>query len=142
MSSAPYLPLLQLTLRADLGVLVGRWGFQPDPVLLPAAYEQLAEAALRDNCHFWLQDIRRRTINDPAITTWLLAEYFPNMATRLQSRLCVAYLVGPDLHHHIITGPDFAPVESYNDKPFVLDFFGDEGQAIRWLQSQRAAEQV
>ncbi|SFQ36567.1 hypothetical protein [Hymenobacter arizonensis] len=139
MNPAHAMPLLQLALRPDLGVLVGRWGFQPDPMLLPAAYEQLTEIALRDNCRFWMQDIRRRTLNDPAITTWLLAEYFPNMAARLQGRLFVAYLVGPDLHHHISTGPDFAPIESYHDKPFVVGFFGDEGKAIAWLQAQQAA---
>ncbi|WP_426058627.1 hypothetical protein [Hymenobacter sp. B1770] len=137
---APSLPLLQLTPRPDLGILVGRWGFQPEPTLLPTAYEQLAEAALRDDCHFWLQDIRRRTSNDPNTTTWLLAEYFPSMATRLKARLSVAYLVGPDLHRHIVNGPDFVPVELYNDKPFTIGLFGDEGQAIRWLQEQQAAE--
>lgn len=134
------LPLLQLTPRPDLGVLVGRWGYQPDPAQLPAAYEELTQAVLRAPCRFWLQDIRRRTLNDPGATRWLLDSYFPNMATRLGGRLYVAYLVGPDLHQRLITGPDFAPVDSYLGKPFVVAFFGDEGEATKWLNARQAAE--
>ena len=134
------LPLLQLTLRSDLGILVGRWGFQPDPAQLPAAYAELAAAGLHDKCCFWLQDIRRRTLNDPQTTQWLLTEYFPGLAGQLGGRLCVAYLVGPDLHHHIVSGPAFAPIDSYAGQPFVVGFFGDEGEAIQWLTSQQAVE--
>ena len=134
------LPLLQLTFRSDLGILVGRWGFQPNAAQLPAAYAELTATVLRDQCRFWLQDIRRRTLNDPQTTEWLLTEYFPNTARQLGGRLCVAYLVGPDLHHHIVTGPAFAPIDSYAGQPFVVGFFGDEGAAIKWLQ-QQATEQ-
>ncbi|HEX8656304.1 MAG TPA: hypothetical protein VF690_02150 [Hymenobacter sp.] len=138
--SSTALPLFQLTPRPDLGVLVGRWGYQPDPAQLPAVYAQLAEAGLRDGSRFWLQDIRRRSLNDPSTTQWLLAEYFPNLAAQLGGRLYVAYLVGPDLHQHIVSGPAFAPVASYHDKPFVVAFFGNEGHAFEWLNEQRAAE--
>jgi hypothetical protein len=103
-------------------------------------YAQLAEAGLRDGSRFWLQDIRRRSLNDPDVTQWLLAEYFPNLAAQLGGRLYVAYLVGPDLHQHIISGPAFLPVASYHDKPFVVAFFGNEGDAFEWLNEQRAAE--
>jgi len=65
MNTDPALPLLQLTPRPDLGILVGRWGYQPDPAQLPAAYEALTETVLRAPCRFWLQDIRSRTFNDP-----------------------------------------------------------------------------
>ena len=135
----PTLPLLQLTPRPDLGILVGRWGYQPHPSQLPAAYEELAVVGLRDKCRFWLQDIRRRTLNDPHTTHWLLTDYFPEMAARLGERLYVAYLVSPDLHQLIITGPEFAPVASYINKPFAVAFFGDEGEAIGWLTKQQAA---
>ncbi|MBD2769686.1 hypothetical protein IC235_17490 [Hymenobacter sp. BT664] len=134
------LPLFQVTPRPDLGILVGRWGYQPDPSELPAVYAQLAEAGLRDGSRFWLQDIRRRTLNDPYTTQWLLAEYFPNVAAQLGGRLYVAYLVSPDLHHHIVTGPAFEPIASYQDKPFVLAFFGKEGEAMDWLNEQRTAD--
>ena len=90
-------PLLTTTYRPDLGVLVSRWGFQPDPGLLPATYEQLTTDALASGCRCWLQDIRRRTLNDPAITRWLVMDYFPQMARRLGGWLHVAYLVGPAL---------------------------------------------
>lgn len=55
------LPLLDLTYRADLGILVGRWDHQPDPGGLPAD-EQLATGTRAANSRFWLQDIRRRTL--------------------------------------------------------------------------------
>lgn len=43
-------------------------GATPDPAGLPAAYEQLATGTRAANSRFWLQDIRRRTLNDPVIT--------------------------------------------------------------------------
>ena len=130
-------PLLQNTYRPDLDVLVGRWGYQPAPELLPAAYEQLTREALAVGCRFWLQDIRRRTLNDPETTIWLLTTYFPTMARRLGGRLFVAYLVGPSLHESIIKQPGYVSAEAYDDKPFAISFFGDEGAAIRWLQIQQ-----
>lgn len=131
------LPLLDLALRPDLNILVGRWGYQPEPSALAAAYEHLTTAAQDNDCRFWLQDIRRRTLNDPATTQWLLTEYFPGMAQRLGGRLYVAYLVGPALHHHILAEPGFQPATAYADRPFTIDFFGDEGLATQWLAAQQ-----
>jgi hypothetical protein len=128
--------LLDITYRADLEVLIGRWGYQPDPAALPAEYERLEAAALSHRALCWLQDIRRRTLNDPHITQWLLHEYFPNMAHRLGGRLQVAYLVSPTLHDAIVAQPDFLPTESYADRPFAIGFFGEEGAAVAWLQAQ------
>jgi hypothetical protein len=132
-------PLLQLTQRPDLGILVGRWGYQPDPAELPAVYQQVKDVALQGRNRFWLQDIRRRTLNDPETTVWLLNTFFPDVARQLGGRLYVAYLVGPTLHETIVSRPDFIPAHAYDDKPFVISFFGDEGAAIRWLQAQQSA---
>ena len=130
-------PLLDFSHRADLDILVGRWGYQPDPRELPAVYQHMTDVALEKQARFWLQDIRRRTLNDPATTDWLLGKYFPDMAQRLGGRLFVAYLVGPTLHGSIINQPDYVSAEAYDDKPFAISFFGDEGAAIRWLQIQQ-----
>ncbi len=130
-------PLLQLTYRPDLGILLGRWGYQPEPHELPPVYQRVQDVALRERSRFWLQDIRRRTLNDPYTTEWLLNDFFPDMARRLGGRLCVAYLVGPALHQTIISQPDFVPAEAYHDKPFAISFFGDEGAAVKWLQIQQ-----
>ena len=130
-------PLLQLTPRPDLGILVGRWGYQPDPAELPAAYEALAATGLRDQCRFWLQDIRRRTHNDPNTTHWLLTDYFPSMARRLGGPLFVAYLVGPALHQSIVQAPGFVPLAAYANRSFAVGFFGDEGAAIHWLTTEQ-----
>ncbi|GAB2944674.1 hypothetical protein GCM10027048_06960 [Hymenobacter coalescens] len=136
-ASTPVDQLLHSAYRPDLGLLVSRWGYQPDPAELPPIYEQLTEQALACGCRFWLQDIRRRTLNDPAITRWLLADYFPLMAQRLGGRLAVAYLTGPALLEAIVTGPGYLPPSGYDQQPFVVAFFGDEGEAIRWLQTEQ-----
>ncbi|OWP64620.1 hypothetical protein CDA63_02350 [Hymenobacter amundsenii] len=129
--------LLQLTYRADLDLLVGRWGYQPDPVLLPAAYQHLARTAQDCGCSYWLQDIRRRTLNDPATTEWLLREYFPDMARRLGGRLRVAYLTSPSLLESIMAAPGFVSAEDYAGQAHGVAFFGDEGAAVAWLREQR-----
>lgn len=130
-------PLLQLAHRPDLDVLVGRWGYQPEPHELPALYQQVEATALQERSRYWLQDIRRRTLNDPRTTDWLLNSFFPDMARRLGGRLFVAYLVGPTLHQSIVSQPDFVSAEAYDSKPFVVSFFGDEGTAMQWLQAQQ-----
>ena len=129
--------LLQLTYRPDLNLLVGRWGFQPDDMaLLPLVYEQLAATALNHGSRRWLQDIRRRTLNDPATTRWLTTDYFPSLARQLGGRLSVAYLASPTLLSIILNTPGFLLPEAYTDQPFSLAFFSDEGQAVRWLYQQ------
>ncbi|UOQ97773.1 hypothetical protein MUN81_21420 [Hymenobacter sp. 5317J-9] len=130
-------PLIEFLYRDDLDILVGRWGYQPHPRELPAVYQQMTDEALRRNARFWLQDIRRRTLNDPETTLWLLNIFFPDMARRLGGRLYIAYLVGPALHESIVKQPGYVPAEAYDDKPFATSFFGDEGAAIRWLQIQQ-----
>jgi hypothetical protein len=135
--SSSRLPLLQLTYRSDLDILVGRWGYQPEPHELPPVYERVRNEALQDHSRFWLQDIRRRTLNDPHTTRWLLKTFFPAMAKKLGGRLYVAYLVGPELHQAIISQPDFVPAGAYDSMPYAIDFFRDEGAAIKWLQTQQ-----
>jgi hypothetical protein len=129
--------LIDFSYRDDLDILVSRWAYQPDPHELPAVYQQMRERAVREKARFWLQDIRRRTLNDPHTTDWLLNRYFPDMARRLGGRLYVAYLVGPALHQAIISRPGYISAEAYDDKPFAISFFDDEGAAIRWLQIQQ-----
>ena len=135
MAPDPTAPLLQLTYRADLNLLVGRWSYQPDPARLPAAYQELTRQALASGCPRWLQDIRRRAANDPATTHWLLSEYLPDMARRLGS-LRVAYLISPSLLAQLIAEPDFKTEEYYTDKPYQVRLFNDEGAAVAWLSEQ------
>ena len=138
MSDDASLPLLQLGYRPDLHILVGRWGYQPHPHELPAVYQQVQELAVEHGCRFWLQDIRRRTLNDPDTTRWLFQHFFPGMARRLGGRLYVAYLVGPTLHEVIVNQPGYVSAEYYDGQSFVVSFFGDEGAAMKWLQARPA----
>lgn len=130
MSTLP--ELLHLHFLADRGLLVGRWGYQPDCAGLAAAYEQLHQMALECRAQRWLQDIRHRTLPDPHTTQWLFGEFYPDLAQQL-GRLRVAYLVGPELRGLIEAGPDFQPLASYAGKPFIVNFFGDERAALAWL---------
>lgn len=134
MTTAPAPELLHLTYRSDSAILVGRWGYQPAPTELPAQYERLADAALRHGARRWLQDIRRRNLNDPYTTQWLFTEFFPDMAEQLAKPLRVAYLVGPTLRGLIEAGPDFQPLSAYKGRPFIVGFFGEEEAAIAWLR--------
>jgi len=127
--------LLSLTYRADLAVLIGRWGYQAEEAELPAEYARLEAAALAHGARRWLQDIRRRSLNYPDTSRWLLAEFFPDMARRLGGQLRVAYLVSPALQAHIYAEPTFVPLEAYAGRPFAVGFFGDEGAATEWLLS-------
>jgi hypothetical protein len=139
-SSAIDPPLLELTLRADLDVLLGRWHYQPKtPAELLPCYQQLADMALATNCRFWLQDLRRRTSPDEQTKQWLLTEYYPGVAHRFGQPLFVAYLFSPAMHRLIVEAPDYAPPEAYFDKSYLLDFFGDEGLAIQWLQKKQVS---
>lgn len=115
-------------------MLVGRWGYQPEPAELPAAYAQLSRAALAYNSRRWLQDIRRRTLNDAETTRWLLANYFPDVARQLGGRLTVAYLTSPTLMNIILDSPSFMPPGAYSSHPFGVAFFTDEGEAMNWLR--------
>lgn len=136
--SFPSPPLLELTPRPDLGVLLGRWQYQPEqPAALRPCYQELLDVALATNCRFWLQDLRRRADTDQQTKHWLLGEYYPTVARHLGQRLYVAYLFSPALHRLIVEAPDYAPPEAYAGLPYALDFFGEEGAAIRWLQSHQ-----
>ncbi|TGE14295.1 hypothetical protein [Hymenobacter elongatus] len=138
MRSAADLPAaLATTYRADLNMLVGRWGYQPAVGLLPDIYQDMKQQALSTGCRFWLQDIRRREFNDPEITRWLLTEFFPDMSQLLGGRLAVAYLTSPALLLTIMTGPGFLPPSAYDNQPFGIAFFGDEGECINWLREQQ-----
>ncbi|UOQ66169.1 hypothetical protein [Hymenobacter volaticus] len=129
--------LLSITHRSDLGILVGRWSYQPEPAQLPDAYSLLTQEALACGCRLWLQDIRSRTLNDPQTTQWLLCDYFPQMAQQLRGRLAVAYLASPMLMELIVNGPGYKQPEAYVTEPYVIAFFGNEGEALAWLELER-----
>ena len=134
----PDSPLLELTPRPDLGILLGRWHYQPaQPAELRPCYQELADLALATGCRFLLQDLRRRASPDQETKRWLLEHYYPSVAQRMGQRLFVAYLFSPAMHTQIVEAPDYAPPEAYNNAPFALDFFGNEGAAIQWLQAHQ-----
>lgn len=136
-AAVPGVPL-SVTHRSDLNILVGRWGYQPEPAELSGAYALLTQEALACGCRLWLQDIRSRTLNDLQTTQWLLQEYFPQMARQLGGRLAVAYLASPTLMELIVNGPSYTQPSAYTIEPYVIAFFGNEGEALAWLELERS----
>ncbi|WP_187311630.1 hypothetical protein [Hymenobacter sp. BT188] len=134
--------LLETTYRSDLNLFVGRWGYQPPVEALPHTYKQLTQSALATGCRFWLQDIRRRTLNDPAITRWLFTEYFLDMAAQLGGRLYVAYLTSPTLLETIINGPGYEVPDGSDNQPFAVSFFSNEGDAMEWLSQAQTRDSL
>ncbi|WP_262490230.1 hypothetical protein [Hymenobacter coccineus] len=43
------------------------------------------------------------------------------------------------MHRQIVEAPDYAPPEAYAVQVYALDFFGNEGDAIAWLQGHQGA---
>jgi hypothetical protein len=125
--------LLHLSYQEESGLLVGRWGYQPARTQLATAYDHLYETALACRARRWLQDIRLRTLPDPYTTQWLFSEFYPDISQQLGGQLRVAYLVEPRLRGLIEAGPDFQPLSSYEGRPFIINFFGEEQAAIAWL---------
>ena len=108
--------------------------------LLRPIYDELAALAVHHQARYWLQDIRHRDSNDPDITRWLLATYFPDVAARLGGRLHVAYLVSPALLSAVIASPGFVPPEAYRDSPYMIASFSAEGDAYSWLAQEQLRE--
>jgi len=81
--------------------------------------------------------LRRRASPDQETKHWLLDDYYSAVAHRLGQRLFVAY--SPAMHRQIVEAPDYAPPKAYDGMSYALDFFGDEGAAIQWLQANQSA---
>jgi hypothetical protein len=125
----------EVSYRADLDVLVGRW-FQPLPdAQLRQTYQALlAEAQANGNCRFALLDIRRRDVASDAFTKWLLTEFNAGLPQLLGGPVMTAYLATPSHLARVILGNMPAALDSARQGGVHVRFFADESAALRWLR--------
>lgn len=125
-------PLIELSYRPDLHILVVRWLATAEEAELKRIYQAI-EAADEHRCRFWLIDARRRDKFVPVITKWLFEEFGPAVASRLGGPLHFSYLVAPS---HMMGAQEFLQSEELRlgpGLPYRLHYAGEEGEATNWL---------
>ncbi|NVO85201.1 hypothetical protein [Hymenobacter terrestris] len=125
---------LDISYRADLGVLVARW-FRP--VNLPelqAGYEQILTASQAKTCRHWLIDVRRRYNTHQVGAHWMISDLLPRLGPALGGRTKLAYLLAPIYLRDAAADSAFPPQSYFEGKPFVGERFTEESAAIEWLR--------
>ncbi|TGE23354.1 hypothetical protein [Hymenobacter metallicola] len=134
-------PLIDLSYRPDLHILVMRWLGTADETEIKRIYRAV-EAANEQQCRFWLIDARRRASFNPEITTWLFEKFVPAMAAQLGGPLYFSYLVGPT---HLAGAQEFLQghfLPGGPERPYRLHYAGEEREATDWLLQAREAVSV
>ncbi|UOQ74264.1 hypothetical protein [Hymenobacter cellulosilyticus] len=126
-------PLVDLSYRPDLHIMVVRWLNTVEETEAKRIYQAIEVAAEHHQCRFWLVDARRRPSFNPSVTKWVFEELAPTVASRFGGALHLSYLVSPE---HLAGAQDFwhthvAP--SGSALPYRLHYATDEGTATEWL---------
>lgn len=133
-------PLVELSYRPDLRILVVRWLGATTDDEIRRLYRYL-EHANAPACRFWLLDARRRPSSSPVITRWVFDEFAPHMARLLGGRLYFSYLISP---LHLLDAESFRRIEESAgaELPYRLHYASQEGEATEWLLAAQRAEQA
>ncbi|WP_223649398.1 hypothetical protein [Hymenobacter psoromatis] len=135
MSPDPYsTTFLQITYRADLGQLAGRWLHSVTEAELHQGYDLLRRAALYYECGCWLIDSRRRTNRSLNGPTWVTEHFLPQVQRELGGPLGVCFLVLPEYLRSLC--PRAAAAVPDAEVRFAR--FLDEGAANAWLTAWQA----
>ncbi|MCC3155631.1 hypothetical protein LJ737_00170 [Hymenobacter sp. 15J16-1T3B] len=98
------------------------------PDFVPALL-QLVDFSRRHAVRHWLMNIDHLPPMGPAEQAWIMASWFPAMATTPVQHL--ALVLPPDLHNRIVaTTPVFNPPPAMS---FELHFFPDDATGLAWL---------
>jgi hypothetical protein len=126
----------EVTYRADLDVVVGRW-FQPltDAQLKHTYQAILAAAQANGNCRYALLDIRRRDVASDGLTKWLVTEFNAKLPDRLGGPVMTAYLATPAHLARVIVGNTATAIDAVRQQGIHVRFFADESAALRWLRA-------
>ncbi|TGE25483.1 hypothetical protein E5K00_09915 [Hymenobacter aquaticus] len=126
-----------ITYRPDLGLLIGRWFMNAPVATLQADYRALLAAAQEHHVGRWLLDVRRRDQLDPTLGQWTTGTFYPEASRQLAPlQLRIAVLCSPA---RLAVYADSARQQEYlnyglaAERPYQLQLFGDEGQAMNWL---------
>lgn len=128
---------VELTLREDLGTLLGRWLREVSPAEVQQGYEATLRVAAPQKVRYWLLDLRRRGTISEDSTQWVLSTFLPRLTPLLGGRVYLAFLMSP-AHLSNVDQENGAPLVSNADCHVRL--FSDEGQATDWLARRRAHE--
>ncbi|TGE20304.1 hypothetical protein E5K00_20060 [Hymenobacter aquaticus] len=128
---------VELTLREDLGTLLGRWLRQVSGEEVRQGYEATLRVAAPQRVRYWLLDLRRRGTITEESTEWVLSAFLPRLANLLGGRVYLAFLMSP-AHLSNVDQENGAPLVSSADCHVRL--FSDEGAAAEWLARRRAHE--
>jgi hypothetical protein len=95
-----------------------------------------------ERCGFgnWLLDVRRRDRASAELSAWTSGTFYPAAAAQLApQRLRIAVLSSPVLADTYRSDPDQKRYVDYvldAARPFELQLFADEGQAMHWLSPE------
>ncbi|QKG55740.1 hypothetical protein GKZ68_03235 [Hymenobacter sp. BRD128] len=88
---------LELRYRPDVHYLVARWHRPVSGAELRQGYYAILRLAREVNCTCWKIDLRSRNAPDEADRRWVTAEFLTRAAQRLDSPVCLGYLLTPSL---------------------------------------------
>ncbi|PJJ58836.1 hypothetical protein [Hymenobacter chitinivorans] len=131
-------PLVDLSYRSDLHILVMRWLATTHEAEVKRIYRAV-EAVTEQQCRFWLIDARRRPSFLPGVTQWLFEEFAPAVAAKFGGPLHFSYLVSPE---HLAGAQEFLQTQVLPGGPglpYRLHYATDEGSATEWLLQAQAA---
>ncbi|WP_210516947.1 hypothetical protein [Hymenobacter terricola] len=126
---------LEISYRADLDLLLGRWLRPIELAEMQQGYELLLDAAVAGGCRRWLLDVRRRQNTHQVGAQWMVDTLLPQLTTRLGGRTRLAYLMAPVYLRDEAADAAFPPASYFVDKPFVGERFIEEDAALYWLQA-------
>ena len=135
MSSSLPQNFLEISYRADLGLLTGRWLRPIELAELQQGYYLLLEVALANGCRRWLLDVRRRQNTHQIGASWMISTFLPLLGPQLGGRTRLAYLMAPAYLRDAAADAAFPTPAYFVDKPFVGERFIEENTAIAWLNA-------
>jgi len=133
---------LEIIYHRDHHILIGRF-------LRPLSEEEnhqcylelLAAAHARDNCRYWLLNIRRRGRSGPVVLQWLLHDFYPQLQRELGTPARLVYFMAPGLREEFQLDGTVPEPSTYDlAEPFRMHQCITEGEAVDWLLEEQAAQ--
>ncbi|MDJ0367267.1 hypothetical protein QMK33_19130 [Hymenobacter sp. H14-R3] len=124
---------MQVSYRADLNQIAGRWLRSVTEAELHAGYAAMRQAALHYGCGQWLVDSRRRVNLTLNSCDWVTNEFLPLVQQELAQPLRVCFLVLPD---YLDSLPDSQQLTLTNG-PVQFMRHLDEGTGNAWLAKRQ-----
>ncbi|GAB3293049.1 STAS/SEC14 domain-containing protein [Hymenobacter tenuis] len=136
-STAP----LTIAFRADLHVLIVRWLREVSTPELQQGYQAVLAAAQEHHVSHWLVDSRRRNQSNASMVEWLDQEFLPASSQQLKQTAHLACLTASSWQPAGTPATPLAELARRTSpsagRGFVVQLFGDEGAAIKWLKAHQ-----